>query len=698
MSKFFSLMFFKTNPGNYLLLAFIIFSFTSVNAQNGWRSKEMEVRVVVQNKEDAGKLQELHLNGDVYQAAGYGLMYVIPDELEKLKSSGLKYEIVKNNLNEFYKDFWLKQEEQYRSAVLAEKYHTYAEIIQLMDSLVTAFPTICKKISFGTSVQNRQLVSLKISDNVNAEENEPEVLLDGGIHGDEIGGAENTIRFARHLCTNYTKDFKITDLINTREIWIYPMINPDGRVNVSRENANNVDLNRDLGYMWNGEGNSKATYSQPETKAIRNCMYENQFVIHLNCHSGSQNVFFPWCHRSAKAADYNNFNKLSGLYASASTYPSLICMQSNADYATTGEVNDCSYGVNGTMGMVLEISTNKQPPVTEIQKYYQYNVPAMIALLEYSGYGIEGVVTDSIAGNPVAAVIYVDNFYPVYSDPAMGDYHKFLLPGTHSIKVVANNYKTKIISNISVFDKTSTAVSIKLEPVKSHFIYKIVSANIPGNNPSDEGNTPAVIGAPDQVSYSMGKGGTIIVDMQYPVADIVGNDFKVYEGDNSPEAYTCYAGQSMDGPWKLLGTGNGTTGFDLSTGSITTAQYIKIVDAGSGTANTNDAGFDLDAIEDLGNVLTEIPDEKNADNSFTIHPNPFNDLIHIDYSTTNTAIAKLTIYNSLGEKIAVINEKKNVAGKYSLQFNTSQLNAGIYYCTFEADAGTPPVSKYIIKF
>ena len=687
------------NTCTCLLFACAFFLCTTANSQNGWRSEEMEVKVIIQKKEDAGKLHELHLNGDVYQSSGYGLMYVIPGELEKIKSSGLSYEVVKNNLNKFYKDFWLNNEEQYRnSRALAEKYHSYAEIIALMDSLVAAFPTICKKISFGTSVQNRQLVSLKISDNVNVEENEPEVLLDGGIHGDEIGGAENTIRFARHLCTNYTKDVKITNLINNREIWIYPMINPDGRVNVTRSNGNNVDLNRDWGYMWNGEGSSPATYSQPETKAMRECMYTNQFVIHLNCHSGSQNVFFPWCHRSARAPDYSNFNTLSGLYASSSTYPSLICMQSNADYATTGELDDCSYGVNGTMGMVLEISTNKQPSVTEIPKYYQYNVPAMMTLLEYAGYGIEGVITDSITGNPVAAAIYVDNFYPVYSDPIIGDYHKFLSAGTHSIKIIANNYKTKIISNIQVFDKASTLTSLKLEPVKSHFIYKVVSAAIPGNNPSDEGNTPAVIGAPDQVSYSIGKSGTIIVDMQYPITDIAGNDIKVYEGDNSPEGYTCYAGQTMEGPWKLLGIGNGTTGFDLSAGSLTNAQFIKIVDAGNGTANANDAGFDLDAIEDLGNILTEIPFDEKADNSFTIHPNPFSDLITIYYSITNTTAVKLTIYNSLGGKIAVVNEKKNSAGKYSLQFNTAHLNSGIYYCTFETDANTPPVSKYIIKF
>jgi hypothetical protein len=679
-----------------LLTVSIILLVSSTNAQNGgWREKEMEIRVNVQNKYEAELLYNLHLNGDVYST--YGLMYTTPAELEKIRSSGLSYEILKNDLNQFYENFWLKKQEQYRTNTgIQEKYHTYDEIILLMDSLVKAFPSICKKISFGTSVQGRQLCCLKISDHVNTDENEAEVLLDGGIHGDEIGAAENTARFARHLCANYSKDAEITDLINNREIWIYPMINPDGRVNVSRYNGNKVDVNRDWGYMWNAEGSSKGTYSQPETKAMRQCIYNNQFVIHLNCHSGSQNVFYPWCHRPAHAPDYNNLNTLAGVYASNSKYSSLVYKQSNADYATSGELEDCSYGINGSMGMVLEISVNKQPSETEMMTYYQNNVPAMMALLRYSGYGIEGTVTDSITGYPVAAVIYVDNFYPAYSDPEVGDYHRFVLAGTHSIRIIANGYKSKLIQNVVVTDKKSTLTDIKLEPFKSYYIYKVVSAAIPGNNPSDEGNTPAVIGPPDNINYSTGKSGTIILDMQFPVADVQGKDIKVIEGDNSPEGFSCYAGQSMDGPWQLLGAGTGTTDFDLSTASLKSAQFIKIVDDGDGTASMNDAGFDLDAIEVLSSPVTGIPSPDQA-LGFTLYPNPFGNSINVEYRIENPEIVRLTIYNALGEKAMVLTDKKNIPGKYSLQLNTSQLIPGIYYCKFETGTKAPVVAKCIIK-
>lgn len=51
-------------------------------------------------------------------------------------------------------------------------------------------------------------------------------MFDGGIHSDEIGGSENYIRFARMLCVEYGNDPTITGLVDTREIWIYPMVNP----------------------------------------------------------------------------------------------------------------------------------------------------------------------------------------------------------------------------------------------------------------------------------------------------------------------------------------------------------------------------------------------------------------------------------------------------------------------------------------
>jgi len=60
----------------------------------------------------------------------------------------------------------------------------------------------------------------------------------------------------------------------------------------------------------------------------------------------------------------------------------------------------------------------------------------MISMIEYAGYGLEGIVTDAVTGDPITAAVFVNDYYPAYSDPTAGDYHKYVLPGTYSITIV----------------------------------------------------------------------------------------------------------------------------------------------------------------------------------------------------------------------------------------------------------------------
>ena len=571
-------------------LLFVSF-FISVFADKGWRTNEKEVKVYLKNTSDFEKLYTLKLNGDV--GIDHAIVYVIPSELELLQRSGLKYEILKDDLNLYYKDFWQNR----------EAYHTYEEIIELADSLATNFPEICEKYIYGSSVQGRQLAALKISDNVGIDEPEPEIMFDGGIHGDEIGASENVIRFARHLCLSYNTDVTITELINTREIWLFLMVNPDGRVSLSRYNANGVDLNRDWGYMWDGWGNSTGAYSQIESKALRDCMYNNQFVVHTNFHSGTEFISCPWSYRPQQCPDFDHIIQLAGVYSTTSGYPNLTYGQGCTGlYPINGCTKDSYYGIMGSVSWAMEISHDKQPPVSQLLYYYSINVPAMLAMIEYSGFGVKGIVTDANTGDPVAAAIFVNNYFPTYSDATAGDFHKYVLPGTYSITVVANGYQTKTISNIVVTNNSSTTTDFELTPEDGQYIYKISSSRIPDNNQDDEGNTPGIIGAPDNVNYSIGKNGWVVCDMQFPIPDAPGNDIVVYEGDMTPEGYICYAGETIDGPWIQIGTGEGTTEFDLINGGVSEARFFKIKDGGDGSASGDNAGFDLDAIAALEQI------------------------------------------------------------------------------------------------
>jgi len=583
-----------------LLLIFFL-PILTIQAQYGWRPGEMEANVFIRNAQDKISFQSLKLNADLASPDGTVLrVYVTPSETEKIKNAGLDYRITIPDLNQHSRDVLNSDD--------IRGYYNYTTINALADSLATAYPAICQKVLLGSSAGGRQIATLKISDNVTTNENEPEILFEGGIHGDELMGPEVVIRYARDLCKGYGTDPEITDMVNTREIWLFYHVNPDGYVNVSRYNENGVDINRDCGYMWGGEGNSPSAFSQPESKIVRDLQLAHNPVVFTCYHGGTEIISFPWSYKTNAPADYAHINNLAGLYSSTSGYPSLPYGQGyNVMYQIFGSTKDNIYGSIGQAGWSIEITNQKQPSASMIATYYGYNKPAVTEMIQRAGDGVEGLVTDSITGAPVMATVWVDGFFPVYTDPQVGDYHKYLLPGNHSIKVTANGYRTKTISGITVPSTGSVVTNFQLVPGGAKYAYRVVSSEIPyypgsGTYP-DESYTPGVLGSPDSATYSLGKSGWVIIDMGDTIFNHEGDDFRIWESGGTPEGYTVYTGATMDGPWISLGAATGTKSFDLSVNSCSKTRYLKLIDDGDGSISQADAGFDLDAIEILNPML-----------------------------------------------------------------------------------------------
>lgn len=557
------------------------------DGQGKWRPGEKEVRIRLHDERETLRLTRMGLDGDIYSRQGFALLYVTSAEIDQLKAEGFEAEVIVDDLNRYSRDFWLSR----------DQYHTYDEIIDAIDSLVDTYPSICKKYDYGLSVEGRQLCALKISDYVSTDNAEPEIFFDGGIHGDEIGGPENLVRFAEFLCDSYGNDPTVTDLVNNREIWLYIMVNPDGRVNMTRYNTNNVDLNRDYGYMWDGAGASPGYYSQPETRAIRECLLSNQFVLSISYHSGSQYLAYTWSYRPDNCPDQPHVDHMAALYASVSGYDNLAYGQGYTGmYPINGSSKDAAYGTIGSIGWTMEISYDKQPPASQIQYYYDLNAPAMLSVIKEAGYGIHGTITDAVTGYPVAGAVFTDDFYPCYNDPVIGDYHKYLLEGNYSVRAEANGYQP-VVLNVTVDSAASTEVNFILEPEDGHYAYRVIACQIPNNNFYDEARTCAALFEPDNVNYSIGHQGWIILDMQDTVFDGPGDELIVHEGDTDPEGFSCYVSTTIDGPWIPVGNGTGTASFDFFPAGLTEARYIKIVDDGVGPVAGDNAGYDLDAVE-----------------------------------------------------------------------------------------------------
>src|SRR5690606_6293352 len=91
----------------------------------------------------------------------------------------------------------------------ATSYHTYAEMRQNVDSIVAAYPQIARQFVVGRSYQGRDIVAVKISDNVAVDENEPEVLIIANIHARERLTAEQALDYIGQLTGGYATNSRI---------------------------------------------------------------------------------------------------------------------------------------------------------------------------------------------------------------------------------------------------------------------------------------------------------------------------------------------------------------------------------------------------------------------------------------------------------------------------------------------------------
>ena len=481
-------------------------------------------------------------------------------------------------------------------------YHNYSWTLALIDSLELQYPEIIEKREYGRSLGGRKLIGVKISDNVSVNEAEPEISFDGATHGEEWTSSEMVIRFMQELCDSYGEDATLTHYVNTREIFFYPFINPDGREVTRRFNDNGVDVNRDYGYMWNGGGGSSAPWSQPESRSVWRWINENHFIFSIHSHGGIEALYYPWGYKFHGAPDARHFHYVMQQYFSASGYAELeIGSANNAMYPTKGTFYDYSYGTRGTIAWLMEVSRTTVVWEPELTQYYEKNAPAYRRILELAGRGVRGRVTDAVTNEPVPAIIWVrddSEYWPIYNDGTVGDYQNFVKPGVYTVEAWANGYRTQTFSNLVVDDGEATIQDFSLTPIdRPVFAYRVEMAVMPDFNNADENMTPWALGPPDQRFYSLDVNGWTVVDMGEVLGTGPGTDLRIIEGDEIPEGFTVSVGVTLFDSMREVGRGLGTTTFDLDDAGVVQYRYVRITDDGDGKSNVADAGFDLDAVE-----------------------------------------------------------------------------------------------------
>jgi hypothetical protein len=523
---------------------------------------------------------------DVDRSRSSAVVLVSSEEFAWLSAMNLAPTIVPDELAE--------QQGWKYSPATERDFHTYAQMTTELQTIVTTYPEITRLYDLGHSIQGRAIWGLKITDNPDAEEDEPELRICGVHHGNEYMGAELSLLLAQYLTQNYETNTTVTTLVNTREIWVIPIVNPDGRVASTRGNANGVDLNRDYGYMWGEWGDSTSPFSQPETQVIRENALENPFVLSLSFHTSEMKVNYIWNYKHERAPDNAVVEYLSNQYGSHNGYD---VVEGYDWYQTMGDTNDFSYGCRGDIDWTIETPNTNIPQVWELHR------EAMFDIIKAADMGLRGIVTDAQTGQPLAATVWVEEAYwPCFTDPVVGDYHKPLLPGTYHVSVRANGYQEQTFT-VDVEAGQPTYLNVTLSRANNFYAYQITVADYYApydnfqNNPTE---AIAALGPPDESCASLGVDGSIIVDMADNISDLPDtSDLKVYEGDTTTDGYTVYVSANWNGPWTNVGTGIGTAEFDFANASVEKARYVKIVDDGSGNPSEANPGVDIDAVQNL---------------------------------------------------------------------------------------------------
>jgi murein tripeptide amidase MpaA len=280
-------------------------------------------------------------------------LFVNENELNRIISSGIKFEILIDDWAKYYESLPKLTESERNNFILESKtkfgvegfgfgsmggYYTMNEIYNKLDSMKIAFPNlITSKFAIGQTIENRPIYAVKISDNPDVDEDEPEVLFNSLIHCREPAAMMAVMYYMYYLLENYGTNPEVTYLVNNREIYFIPLINVDGyEYNGStnpagggmwRKNRRNnggsygVDLNRNFGYKWgyDNTGSSgtpsdetyrgSAAFSEPENQGFRQFVNGRNFKVALNYHTYSNYLLYAWSYANIPTPDASLFEE-----------------------------------------------------------------------------------------------------------------------------------------------------------------------------------------------------------------------------------------------------------------------------------------------------------------------------------------------------------------------------------------------------
>lgn len=368
------------------------------------------------------------------------------------------------------------------------------------------YPNLLQIEAIGKSTSLRlPMYAMKISDNPTQEEDESAVLFSALHHAREPIGGILSLHIAEMLLSEYKHDKNIRNFVDNLEIWIVPVVNPEGYKYVFdnklgfpwwRKNLHDndedgifnpvidgVDLNRNYDYNWlqGGEDNPASwffrgaePFSENEINAMRNLALRENVVAGLSFHSYGEVVLYPWGNfYVAPDQDliYNVGQKLASHMRKLSNTSTYGLLPLNG---RVGQSSVWMYGRLRAIDFIVELGDEYFTSARDTRNVVREATAGVEFFLNRALVAnIRGHVVDTKTGKPIVAKVMVKGYEAQYvsprsSEPLFGRFERWLIPGTYTIEVEAPGYARKILSGVEVREDDATELDILL--IKQHEI------------------------------------------------------------------------------------------------------------------------------------------------------------------------------------------------------------------------------------
>jgi carboxypeptidase T len=298
----------------------------------------------------------------------------LPENLPELTKLGVKF--TSKPLNKHFGKMDFPTEDS--------AFHNYAEAVEEIGKIAALEPKLVSVFSIGKAFSGkRDLLAIRLNTTAKDEalSDKPGILFLGTHHAREHLSTEVPLMLARYLVENRAKP-EIAELLATRDVYIVPMVNPDGveydlrgnRYNMHRKNIRpnsdgsvGVDLNRNYDANWCGEGASSnprsdtycgtSAFSEPETQAVRDFVGKRKNLkILLSYHTFSELILYPYGSKDADVENKEHFKAFRAMATTMAQWTGYKPQKSSDLYVASGDTCDWAYLTHGIFAFTFELT------------------------------------------------------------------------------------------------------------------------------------------------------------------------------------------------------------------------------------------------------------------------------------------------------------------------------------------------------